>query len=177
MNILKCILLILLGLVAALFIIPIFLSKDYAVERSITINKPKAVVYDYIKYLKNQDNYSRWASMDTTMKKTFTGIDGTIGCIAEWDSKNDQVGKGSQKIIGIAEGQKIEYSLMFEKPMKDEANAFMATENTGENATLVKWNINGHMKYPFNIMGLFMNNMLGKDLDIGLANLKNIMEK
>ena len=30
----------------------------------ITINQPKKTVFDYIRMLKNQDNFSVWAKMD-----------------------------------------------------------------------------------------------------------------
>ncbi len=63
-----------LALVAALFI-----KKDYAVEREITISKPKQEVFDYIKYLKNQDHYSVWNCLDPAIRKIYTGTDGTVG--------------------------------------------------------------------------------------------------
>jgi hypothetical protein len=52
----------------------------------------------------------------------------------------------------------------------------METEGTG-NQTTVTWAFMGHMSYPFNFMTLFMDSMLGKDLEKGLNNLKGIMEK
>ena len=35
----------------------------------------------------------------------------------------------------------------------------------------------GNSKYPMNLMNLFMDNLLGKDLEISLSTLKNILEK
>jgi uncharacterized membrane protein len=176
MRILKKIFFVILGIVAIILIIPIFLSKEYNVEKSITINKPKSEVFNYIKYLKNQNEYSKWASMDPAMKKTFTGTDASVGFISSWEG-NDDVGKGEQEIVKITEGEKIDYELRFEKPMKDIANAYISTDSIGVNQTLVKWNINGHMNYPFNIMGLFMNKMMGGDLQTGLSNLKSKIDK
>ena len=39
--------------------------------------------------------------------------------------------------------------------------------------------MSGKMVYPFNFLGLFMNmnEMIGKDLQTGLDNLKGILEK
>ncbi|MEP6596310.1 MAG: hypothetical protein ABJA71_10205 [Ginsengibacter sp.] len=57
----KTLLKILLNLVIViviLLIIGLFIKKDYAVEREITINKPKQEVFNYIKYLKDQENYN-----------------------------------------------------------------------------------------------------------------------
>ncbi len=55
----------------------------------------------------------------------------------------------------------------------------MITESSSENATKVKWGFSGRMDYPMNLMLLFMNmeEMLGKDLDKGLQNLKAVLEK
>ncbi len=176
MRIIKTILKIIVALVVILLVAALFMSKDYTVEKSITINKPKTEVFNYIKSLKNQDNFSKWASMDPTMKKTFTGTDNTVGFISAWEGNSD-VGKGEQEIKKITEGQRVDFELRFEKPMKDVAQAYMTTDSTGTNQTLVKWGINGHMSYPMNIMGLFMNKMLGGDFEVGLANLKALQEK
>jgi uncharacterized membrane protein len=176
MRIIKTILKIIVALVVILLVAALFMSKDYTVEKSITINKPKTEVFNYIKSLKNQDNFSKWASMDPTMKKSFTGTDETVGFISAWEG-NDDVGKGEQEIKKITEGQRVDFELRFEKPMKDIAQAYMTTDSTGANQTLVKWGISGHMSYPMNIMGLFMNKMIGGDFETGLANLKGLMEK
>jgi hypothetical protein len=37
--------------------------------------------------------------------------------------------------------------------------------------------MNGSNPYPLNLMHLFMDNMLGKDLETGLVTLKNVLEK
>jgi uncharacterized membrane protein len=176
MRIIKTILKIIVALVIILLVAALFMSKDYTVEKSITINKPKTEIFNYIKSLKNQDNFSKWASMDPTMKKTFTGTDNTVGFISAWEGNSD-VGKGEQEIKKITEGQRMDFELRFEKPYKDVAQAYMTTDSTGTNQTLVKWGINGHMNYPMNIMGLVMNKMLGGDFETGLANLKALQEK
>lgn len=58
MKVLKKIGIGLIALIALVFIVGLFVKKEYGVEREIIINKPKAEVFNYIKYLKNQDNYS-----------------------------------------------------------------------------------------------------------------------
>jgi uncharacterized membrane protein len=176
MRIIKRILLIITAIIALLLIVPLFMSKDYTVEKSITINKPKTEVFNYIKSLKNQDNFSKWAKMDPTMKKSSKGIDETVGFTTMWEG-NSKVGKGEQEIKKITEGQRMDFELRFEKPYKDIAQAYMTTDSTGANQTLVKWGITGHMGYPMNIMGLFMNKMIGGDFETGLANLKALQEK
>jgi hypothetical protein len=35
----------------------------------------------------------------------------------------------------------------------------------------------GKSNYPMNVMNIFIDNMLGKDMETSLANLKRVMEK
>ena len=64
MKALKIILIIILVIIAIPLVIALFVKKDYAVEREIIINRPASEVFDYVKYLKNQNNFSKWATMD-----------------------------------------------------------------------------------------------------------------
>jgi len=178
MKILKTVLIVIVAIVALIFIMAAFVKSDYKVVREVTINAPKTEVFDYVKYLKNQDNYSVWATMDPNMEKTFSGTDGTVGFISAWESENDSVGKGEQEIIGIDPGNKIDYELRFFEPFEQTDYAYITTEAIGNKATLVKWGFYGKMKYPMNMMLLFMNmdEMLGPDLEEGLQNLKSNLE-
>ena len=179
MKIAKRILLGILGIIVLLLVVALFVKKEYAVEREIAINKPKQEVFDYVKFLKNQDNFSVWAQTDPNMKKDFRGTDGTVGVVSAWDSENKQVGKGEQEIKNIIEGERIDFELRFLKPFEATDNAFMSTEAVGGNQTKVKWGFNGKMPYPMNLMLLVMNmdKMLGDQLQTGLNNLKTILEK
>jgi hypothetical protein len=120
MKIIFIILSVLAAIVALLLIIAIFVRKTYSVEQEITIQKSRQYVFNYIKYLKNQDNFSVRAT-----------------------------------------------------------NAYMITQSVSGDQTNVKWGFESEMKYPMNLMLLFMNmeNMVGKDLSIGLSNLKSVLEK
>ncbi|HMV76360.1 MAG TPA: SRPBCC family protein [Leptospiraceae bacterium] len=179
MNLLKKIGIAAAVIIAIPLIAAIFVKKEYTVLREITINRSKTDVFSYIKLLKNQENYSRWAQMDPKMKKTYQGTDGTAGFISGWESTNKDVGKGEQEIKKITEGERIDYELRFIEPFQGTEQAFMAVETVSDEQTKVKWGFNGHMAYPMNLMMLFMNfeEMIGKDFDIGLNGLKQILEK
>jgi len=179
MKILKGILFTILGLVAIALVVAIFVKKEYAVEREITINRPKQEVFDYIKLLRNQDHFSKWATMDPDMKKEYRGTDGTEGFVSAWDSKKKDVGKGAQEIKKITEGERIDFELRFLKPFEATEAAYMTTETVSENQTKVKWGFNGRMPYPMNLMLLCMSmdKMIGDDLQTGLNNLKGELER
>ena len=92
MRIVKKILIVVVIIIAIPLIIALFIKKEYSIQREITINKPQQEVFNYVKYLKNQDNYSKWVMTDPAMKKDFRGTDGTVGFVYAWDSKNKNAG-------------------------------------------------------------------------------------
>lgn len=117
----------------------------------------------------------RWTP---AMKKEYTGTDGTVGFESHWESSNEEVGTGTQKITKIIEGEKIETHISFKIPFEAEDDAYLITERIDENTTLVKWGFTGSFPYPFNIMQLFINmdKEVGGDLEKGLQNLKKTIE-
>lgn len=179
MKIVKKILLALVSIIAILLLVALFTAKEYAVVRTTTINKTPAEVYDYVKYLKNQDYYSVWVQRDPNVKKEYRGTDATVGFVSAWESKMDEVGKGEQEITKMEPNARIDYELRFMEPFEAKDNAYMTFESEGDNATKVSWGFNGKMPYPMNLMLLFMDmdGMLGKDLQQGLDNLKGVLEK
>ena len=178
MKIIKKILTIVLSLIILIFIIAAVSSKKYDVERSITINLPKSDVFDYIKYVKNQDNFSVWAEMDPDAKKSFTGQDGTVGFISAWESQVENVGKGEQEIKNITPGTRIDFELRFIEPFESTDQAYFRTESLSENSTRVLWGFYGALPIPMNLMLYFMDmdEQLGPDLEKGLQNLKILLE-
>ena len=60
---------------------------------------------------------------DPDMKKSYSGIDGTKGFIYSWDRKDKNVGAGSQEITNIHEGSRIDYELIFLRPMQNTATS------------------------------------------------------
>lgn len=176
MKTLKKILIVVAILVAIPLIIALFVKNEYIVQREVTINKPKEQVFDYVKHLKNQDNYSVWVRMDPNMKKDFKGADGTVGFVYAWDGNKD-AGKGEQEIKDIKEGDRVDIEIRFQKPMETTATAPIVTEAISPNETKVKWGMAGKSPYPMNFMNLFMDGILGKDIEASLSTLKGILEK
>lgn len=156
----------------------LFVKNEYSVEREVTINKNKTDVFNYVKYLKNQDDFSKWAMMDPKMKKSFRGIDGTVGFVSSWNSNNEDVGKGEQEIIKITDGQRIDFELRFFSPFESTSPAYMTTVATKDQQTKVSWGFKGHMNYPTNLMLVLMDfeKIIGDDLQTGLDKLKIILE-
>lgn len=169
------ILIAVLIIIAVPLIMALFIQKEYAIKREIVIDKPSIEVFNYIKYLKNQDQYNKWVQMDPNMKKDFRGTDGTVGFVYAWDG-NDKAGKGEQEIKKITEGKRIDLELRFKKPMESTASSYMATETVSPTQTRVKWQMAGNSRYPMNLMHLFMDKLLGTDLQTSLGMLKDNLE-
>lgn len=173
---------IILIALAILIVVPLtaalFVKKEYSVERSVSINQPRQLVFDYVKYLRNQDSYSVWSKIDPNMKKEFRGTDGTVGFVSAWDSEDKKAGKGEQEIVKITDGERIDYVIRFIEPMTATDNVYMALKPNNESNTNVTWGFYGKIKYPMNLMLVFMDmdEMIGKDLEGGLHNLKKELE-
>jgi hypothetical protein len=165
------------GLIAIILIAALFIKNEYRIERDIMIEKNTPEVYDYVKFLVNQENYSKWVMSDPGMKKDLRGTDGTVGFVYAWDSQHKGAGKGEQEIKGLIENQAVNTEIRFEKPFEGIATTRIITEMYPENNTKVKWSMEGRNKYPMNIMIPFVDKMLGTDMEISLNNLKNILEK
>lgn len=178
MNLLLTIVSGLVGLIVLLLIIAAFSKKKYSVSTEITIKQPKQLVFDYLKLLKNQDNFSKWALMDPNMSKEYRGTDGTVGFVSAWDSNKKNVGKGEQEIRKIKEGEQIDFEIRFIKPFAGLAQAYLSTDSLSDEVTLVKWGFTSKMAYPLNLMLLVMSmeKNIADDLHTGLLNLKKMLE-
>lgn len=178
MKALFTILKVLAVIVGLLLIVGLFVKKEYSVQRDITIAKPNAEVFDYIRHLKNQSQYSKWVMMDPNAKMDFRGEDGTVGFVSAWDSQMKEVGKGEQEIKAIT-GTKMDLEIRFYRPFESVASASMESAAVDSSTSKVSWSFHGNMNYPMNVMLLFMNmdKMLGDDISTGLTNMKAVLEK
>ncbi len=176
MDIVTTILSIVGSIIALFLIIAIFLKKGYNTHSEILINAPCQKVFDYLKQIKNQDNFNKWVMMDPNMKREFKGTDGTIGFIYAWNG-NKEAGEGEQEIKAIYEGKSIEMEIRFVRPIAGIAHAKMTTESISDHQTKVTWTTAAPMKYPLNIMLSMIVKMLEKDMATSLTTLKDILEK
>src|SRR5215217_8244103 len=124
MNIILTILLVLAGIIALLLIFGLFMKKEHYVQREVIINVPRQIVFEYVKLLKNQDNFNKHAMAAPDRKSEFKGTDGTIGYIYSW-SGNKHAGVGEKEIMNIVDGKSVEMEIRFIKPMAVTATIMM----------------------------------------------------
>ncbi len=175
MNILFSIVLVLVGIIAFLLIAALFMKKEHYVKREIVIQAPVQKVFDFLKLLKNQEKFNKWAKADSNRNWEFKGVDGTVGFIISWNGNKD-VGEGEKEIIKIIEGKRIETQIRFVRPMSTTANVIMETEFLSENQTKVFLINTGTLKYPMNVLIPLAERMFPKDMDSSLSALKHILE-
>lgn len=182
MNIFLIILAVIGGLLLLLLAVGLFSRKGYSISRTITISRPVSEVFNYIKYLKNQDHFNKWVMMDPAMNKEFKGEDGTEGFIYGWDG-NKKAGAGEQEIMKIKDQSRLDMQVRFRRPFEAIADSYMETSPSGNShgqngSTKLHWNFSSNLKYPANIFLLFMNidKTLGKDMEHSLSRLKTILE-
>ncbi len=175
MNIIITILLVLAGIIALLLIIALFMKKEHYVKREIIINAPRQKVFDFLKMIKNQEKFNKWAKAGQDRKEEFKGTDGTAGFIYAWRGNKD-AGQGEKEIKNIIDGKRIETEIRFVKPMRVTASVIFETESLPGDQTKVNLINSGVLKYPLNIMIPMAEKKFPKDMDDSLSTLKNILE-
>ena len=176
MNTILIIFLVVLGIIALLLVMGLFMRKEHYVKRDIIINAPRQKVFDYLKLLKNQDEFNKHAMTAPDRKREFKGTDGTVGFIYAW-SGDKSAGQGEKEIKNIIEGKKIETEIRFVKPMRVTAAVIFETESLSDDQTKVILINTGVLKYPMNIFVPMAEKKFPKDMDESLSALKKILEK
>lgn len=174
MNAITIILMGIAGIIVLLLIAGLFMKREHYVNREIIINAPLQQVFEFLRFLKNQDRFNKWAKAGQR-KETHHGTDGTVGYVYSW-SGDKSAGHGEKEIMKIIEGRKIETEIRFTKPMRVSASVIMETEAISKDQTKVNFINAGRLSYPFNLMIPVAEKNFARDLDTSLATLKRIME-
>ena len=168
---------VIIGLITFIAFLHAWARKEYDLSRTVVINCPKAEVYAYIRQLKKQPNWIPWFVNDPEQVMKFKGEDGKVGAASYWKGQNRI--EGIQKITKVREGKILETRLLFLKPYKSLSTNYMAVKEVEPERTKMVWGVKGVHKFPASVFMLFygMDRAIGKDFEIGLQNLKNILER
>lgn len=177
MKALKVILIVVLGVVAAVLIAGVFAPKNYSVTRSITIDAPVEDVFGQVNMFANFNNWSPWFELDTNQKVVIEGTDGEVGSKMTWTSEVKEVGSGSQEKIVVEQNSKVENTLRFDGFSMAATDSWELSENE-DGSTEVTWGIRGDLDFVGSLFFLFSDpdKMMGPDFERGLANLKEYVE-
>lgn len=169
---------ILLLLAIIIIVLGYYLKNDYTVTREIIINKPKQLVFNYIKLLRNQNEYSYYNLKDPQTIKSYAGTDGEVGFTYTWSSKINSIGSGTQTISKIVESSSISCDIQFTKPASLASKAEINVTEINEQQTKVTWIFSSHYKFPLHIIIYFLNleKLIGTDIASSLVTLKEKLE-
>lgn len=165
-------------LVLALLVtlIGLFLPSKIHVERSIVVNTTPEIPFNLINDLSRFNDWSPWYDIDTNTAYTNSEVKTGVGAWISWKSDNPDVGNGKLSITESKPNELIVTKLEFEGWDPSGASYLFKKEN---NTTKITWSMDSDMGY--NLMGrwfgLFMDKMIGKDYDKGLAAIKKICEE
>ncbi|QGX61551.1 SRPBCC family protein [Alteromonas mediterranea] len=168
-------LLIVFGAVIAIFVISsFFIPKDYSVERTITIDAEPSDVYPYVVDLREWKKWGVWFKRDPNMQLTYSGPDRAIGMRSVWESETE--GNGEMEITQLEHNKRVLYRLYF--PDFDMGSSGIVEIKPTVGGTLVIWRDEGTVdNNPINrYFALLMDGMIGPDFEMGLENLKILVE-
>ena len=162
---------------AAILIFAATRPDTLRVQRSTSIKAPAEKIFPLINDLQRWGAWSPYEKKDPAMKRSFSGPASGKGAVYEWDGDRN-VGKGRMEITDAAPPSKIVFKLDFIAPFEGHNVAEFTIDGKG-GATNVTWAMYGPAPYVSKLMGIFFNmdNMIGRDFEAGLANLKAITEK
>jgi Polyketide cyclase / dehydrase and lipid transport len=172
---LKTTLLVIAALIAVVLLYATTRPDSFRVARSASIKAPPERLHALINDMHAFNTWNPYARKDPTMKGSYTGPTSGKGAAYAWES--DKVGTGSLEIIDTAVPGSVAMKLDFVKPFEaHNTAAFTIQPEAG--ATRVTWAMQGPVPYLAKLMHLFFNmdQMVGKDFEDGLANLKTLAE-
>ena len=170
------------AIVAAILIAGVLIAAatrpdTFRVQRAASIKAPPEKIFALINDFKAWATWSPWEKKDPAMKRTYGATTSGKGAAYAWEGNKD-VGQRSMEITESSPPSKIAVRLDFLKPFEAHNIVEFTLEAKGD-ATSVTWAMRGDTPYFAKIIHVFINmdDMVGKDFEAGLANLKAVAEK
>jgi hypothetical protein len=171
---------ILLALAVIVLILLVVIAgrpDEFVVCRVTAISAPAEKVFPRVNELRKWEDWSPWAKLDPGATSTFEGPAAGAGAAMSWDG-NKQVGAGRMTIIDSKPSELVRIKLEFLRPFQA-TNMAEFTFKSEEAQTVVTWSMSGKNNLFFKAFSLFVNpdDMVGRDFEKGLANLKSVAER
>jgi len=149
----------------------------FSVRRTAMVMAPPDKIFSLIDDFHRWGSWSPWETRDPAMTRSYSGAESGKGAVYAWDG-NRNVGSGRMEILDASSPSKIVIKLDFFKPFEAHNTAEFTMQPQG-GATEMIWVMHGPAPFMSKVMQVFMNmdSMIGKDFEIGLANLKRLAER
>lgn len=151
--------------------------NTFSVQRAAIVNAPPEKIFPLINDFHQWGTWSPYEHKDPAMKRTYSGAARGSGAVYAWEGDKN-VGSGRMEILEASAPSKIVIKLDFFSPFEAH-NTAEFTMLPQDDATRVTWRMHGPAPFMARIMHVFINidKMVGKDFEVGLANLKRLAEK
>jgi hypothetical protein len=172
----KKILIAIVVFVAVMCIVIATRPDSFRAERSAEINAPPAIVFNQVNDFSKWQAWSPWAKLDPNVKLELSANPVGKGATYKWEG-NDDVGSGAMTILESTPAEKVDIDLHFLKPFEAK-NKTVFTFKGDANKTTVTWAMEGHNNFVTKAFSMFVNmdEMVGKDFEKGLAQMKTVSE-
>lgn len=153
-------------------------SSTYAIERSVSVDAPAEVAFDYLSDLHNWPVWSPWEKLDPAVSRTFEGAEAGEGAIYRW-AGDEKIGKGMMTIVAAIPTERVELRLEFFEPWESVGKATFELREGEAGAVDVLWRTEGSKNFSAKAASLFLDieGAIGGDLEEGLASLKPAVEE
>ena len=169
---------ILIGIVALLvlfFVVGFLLPRDVRVERSVEIDASPQAVFTMVNDFRQFNRWQPWAQIDPATRYVYEGSATGAGSRMIWYSDHPDVGNGMQEIILSEPYSRVRMALDFGTGGLANADYLIDAEGAG---SILTWTLETDMggNPLMGWIGLAMDSMVGTAYELGLANLKEILE-
>jgi hypothetical protein len=173
----KLLALLVVAVVAGVLLFAASRPDTFEVTRSLSMKAPPEKIFALVNDFSKWQSWSPYEVKDPSMKRTLGAITVGQGATYAWEG-NKEVGQGEMQISESTAPTRVSMQLHFIKPFEGRNQADYTLKADG-NSTLVTWHFHGPAPFMNKLAGLFMNldKMIGKDFEIGLANMKAIVER
>ena len=163
--------------IAAVLVLAATKPNALRVQRAITIKAPADRIFPLINDFHHWVTWSPYENKDPAMKRTYSGAGSGKGAVYDWEG-NKNVGSGRMEILDTSAPSKIVIKLDFFKPIEGHNTAEFTMLPQGD-VTNLTWVMHGPAVLMTRVMQVFINldHMIGRDFEVGLANLKQLTEK
>jgi hypothetical protein len=162
--------------VAIILILAAIKPGRFSIRRDIVVRAPAEKIFPLIADFHRWGSWSPYESKDPAMKRTFGGAASGKGAVYAWEG-NKNVGSGRMEITDASAPSKVVIKLDFFAPFEAHNIAEFTMLPQGDGTSLT-WLMHGPAPFISKLMQVFMNidKMVGKDFEVGLANLKKLAE-
>ena len=167
--------------IAIVLILAATKPDTFRVQRAITVRAPAERIFPLINDFHQWGSWSPYENKDPAMKRSYSGPASGKGAIYGWEG-NKNVGSGRMEILDASAPSRLVIKLDFFAPFEGHNTAEFTMLPQGDATSVttnITWLMHGPAPFMNKMMQVFMNldHMIGKDFEVGLANLKRLAER